>query len=126
MLSRELTEAIASATPIAILRALGADYEVRAQLAGNPSTPEHDLRLLAGDMTSRDVRRAVAANPSTPAEALRRLVSDPDSNVRYVIARRRVVQADILRLLATDTDAAIRRTVTRRMARSGAAHAKKE
>ena len=62
---------------------LNSDWEVRAKVAENPSTPADVLSELAKD-SDCDVRCFVARNPSTPIDVLTELAKDSDYDVsRY-------------------------------------------
>lgn len=63
------------------------DHERQSRLARNPRSPELVLRKLAYSQWV-DVRAAVAGNPSTPAETLEILSLDENSAVRETAKRR--------------------------------------
>ncbi len=65
---------------------LNSDWEVRAKVAENPSTPVGVLTELAKN-SDCDVRRNVAGNPNTPAGVLTELAKDSDYIVRRNAAR---------------------------------------
>lgn len=61
---------------------------IRAAVAGHPSTPAATLRELSRD-DDRDVQRALATNPGTPLSALKKL-SDGSGSVAATAAWRRL------------------------------------
>ena len=65
---------------------LNSDWEVRAKVARNPSTPIDVLTELAKD-SDIVVRRRVACNPNTPIDVLTELAKDSDWCVRRNVAR---------------------------------------
>ena len=71
----------------------GDDYaEVRAAVAGNPSTDQGTIRSLwdydpAGQGTSVSTRAFIAGNPSAPADLLMEATRDGDPHVRIALAR---------------------------------------
>jgi Ni,Fe-hydrogenase III small subunit len=58
-------------------------YEVRAAVAGNPSTPPELLEYLAD--AEWGVRIAVGCNPNTPSDVFKRLLNDDDWQVREAL-----------------------------------------
>ena len=65
-----------------IFGAFNKDYEVRASVALNPSTPASILEKLSND-EDYFVRMYVAKNKNTPKSTLEKLSNDEDYFVRY-------------------------------------------
>lgn len=79
----------------AISDILNEGWEIRQELAKDPSTSPRDLAYLATD-PSQYTRQKVAHNPSTPADTLRKLAQDPYPAVRFWVDRNPAKPKDLV------------------------------
>jgi 3-methyladenine DNA glycosylase AlkC len=85
-------------------------FSDNARIAGDSSTPPHELTALSKDPLDV-VRWLVARNPKTPPLVLDDLSEDFDSGVRQAAAENRSIPSPALEVLSKDSDAEVRRAV---------------
>lgn len=79
--------------------------------AGNPETPQEELRALLKDSQPR-VRRRLAENPNTPGDVLVSLAADEDPDVRCAVAEHEAVTREIQERLVADNNVQVRYAVS--------------
>lgn len=79
--------------------------------AGNPETPESELRTLLSDRDAA-VRRRLAENPRTPDDVLLKLADDNDPEVRCAVAEHERAPRAVLERLVNDQSVQVRYAVS--------------
>lgn len=86
------------------------NFKDREQLAANPNTPEHILKMLSTD-ENKTIRYWVSQNEATSADILTTLAADSTMLVRKAVAAHKNTTVDTLTYLANDPGWEIREQI---------------